>query len=357
MARTTFDVRGIEPASDPAWFLAGDSVRRDFWRAVVLFVKDVKDDELAAGLDRRGRPLLPIAESTRKNRVSAMGPADPSAPPLMPAYAVSRTRLWFQGKAFADHATFGWRNGWGRVLAYHRSGKGPKGRKRPKRDVIGLSDKSLAKVKRLATAWWKKETAGGVKAVRLPQPLPAPQAKPLRATGSTDYQHYTFGIGGEGPPLPGWQATGFSSRGPDDRGLPALGGPGTYGPAWDRRRPAPRPRTAQAPAYRFTPEPGLGRDYVTVWVDVAKVEAEMSGLLQVGPGGVGGIDDRYQRFGEFAATGKAIEQPRAYIDAADRVAFSNGRHRWAWLRDHGVTEIPVSVRRAQAAEIRRRFGS
>lgn len=339
MARITFDVRGIEPANDPLWSLAGDSARRDFWRAVVLFVKDVKDDELAAGLDRRGRPLRPIAESTRRNRVSAMGPADPAAPPLMPAYAVSRTRLWFTGKAFVDHATFGWRNGWGRVLAAHRSGKGPKGRKRPKRDVIGISPASLAKVKRLATAWWKQQTAGkAVPTLRMPQPLAARQAAPLRATGSTDYTRVTFGIGASAAPGPGVQTSGFS-RIPG--GLPAYGGPGT----------------TRSTGYRFTPEPGLGRDYVTVWVDVARAEADLAdGLLYVGRFGAGGIDDRYQRFGEFAARDEPIEQPRAYIDAADRIAFSNGRHRWAWLRDHGIAEIPVSVRRAQAAEFRRRYG-
>lgn len=327
MARgpTTFKLGSeVEPAGDPTWNAAAADLRLKFWRAVVLFTKDAKDDELAAGLDRFGQKLRPIARVTRDNRRSAMGPADPSAPPLMPAYAVSRTRLWFTGRASSDGATFGWKNGWGRILAMHAAGIGK--RRKVKRDVIGLSPASVAKVRKLAQAWWRRETARGVATVRLPQPLAAPQAQPLRATGSTNYSAYTFGIGGAGPPGPGTQATGFSARGPG-QGLPAFGGPGTI-PA----RPKPPP---------MAPAPELGPMWTTVLVNVQSVERDLADPPGPGP----------RRFNG------AVEQPRLALDFAGQPILSGGRRVWAWARDNGVAAVPVSVRRAQAAEVRRRYGA
>lgn len=64
----------------------------------------------------------------------------------------------------------------------------------------------------------------------------------------------------------------------------------------------------------------------------------------VGPGGTGAaIGDRYQRFGEFAATAESIEAPTVSVDANGRVSFGNGRHRWAYMRDSGAQSIPVAM--------------
>src|SRR4051794_23775684 len=108
-APVSFRLRGIEPAHDPAWKAAPEKLRRAFWAEVVKLGKEAKDRELAAGLDRFGSPLARIAASTRAHRRSAMGPADPDAPALTPAYGLSRTRSLFAGKAFADHALFYWK--------------------------------------------------------------------------------------------------------------------------------------------------------------------------------------------------------------------------------------------------------
>ena len=264
-----FEIRGIEPSDDPAWVVASESLRRQYWRAVVLYAKDVKDDELAAGLDKRGRPLRPIAASTRKHRTSEMGPADPSAPPLMPAYAVSRTRLNFTGRAFADHAEFYWTEGWGKILEIHaglrrRRRKAKAKRRLPIRDVIGISPRGLAKIKRLAMAWWAKHRqAQGV--VSLPQPVAASVARPaprLVVNGRTDYDRFTFGIGASGAPGPGVQATGMAQRRPGE-GLPAFGGPGTIpprppGPAGPPRPRGPRPVGPAVQSARNLPSPTEG---------------------------------------------------------------------------------------------------
>jgi hypothetical protein len=151
-----FRVEGIEPARSPAWKTAGESVRRAFWRAVVGYTLAAKDLSLARGEDRAGAELTPIAASTRKRRRSALGPADPDAPPLTPARAKSRTRALLAGRAFADHAEFFWRKdpitgkSWGVILGYHRKG----GEHLPVRDVIGLAPEDLAKVRKQARRWW-----------------------------------------------------------------------------------------------------------------------------------------------------------------------------------------------------------
>ncbi len=128
MASYAFRIRGIEPAHDPAWRSASPDLRRAFWRAVVELGLQAKDRDLAQGLDKDGVPMKGIAASTRKYRRSAMGPADPSAPPLTPAYGLSRTRSLLTGRAMTDHAEFFWRNHggqhWGKVLGYHAKGPG-----------------------------------------------------------------------------------------------------------------------------------------------------------------------------------------------------------------------------------------
>jgi hypothetical protein len=39
------------------------------------------------------------------------------------------------------------------------------------------------------------------------------------------------------------------------------------------------------------------------------------------------------------------------------IVFSDGRHRFAWLRDHGLLTLPVTVSPDIEVEVRRRFGT
>jgi hypothetical protein len=156
-----------ELASQPA------SVRQEFWREVLRLALAEKDRELAAGLDRHGMPLHPIAASTRRHRRSAMGKADPNAPPLTPAYGKSRTRSLLTGSATADGCRLTWaadpltRSSWGRILAMHQKGSG----RLPVRDVIGLAPMRTEHVKRQAWAWYHSRYS-------LPQPVAAKARRP-----------------------------------------------------------------------------------------------------------------------------------------------------------------------------------
>lgn len=162
MASYAFRIEGIEPRHDPDWQSAPEGLRRAFWRYVVKLGLEAKDRELAAGLDCHGDPLRPIAASTRARRRSAMGPADPNAPPLTPAYGLSRTRSLLRGRAHDGYAEFYWAydphtgRSWGRILGYHRAGKGPL----PVRDVIGISPASKSWVKARAWQAWSRIKIG-----------------------------------------------------------------------------------------------------------------------------------------------------------------------------------------------------
>ena len=160
-----FRVRLADVAPNDAAFRAiDDATRVIVMRRLVQIVLKVRDASLAKGLDRFGNPFTPISWRTRENRRSAMGRPDPNAPPLTPAYGLSRTRSLLAGRAMTDHAEFYWRfdphtgKSWGVILGYHRVGAGHL----PVRDAIGISPADLAIVRRELLADWRKIKAGKV---------------------------------------------------------------------------------------------------------------------------------------------------------------------------------------------------
>ncbi len=175
---TAFRVKGIEPSGDPAWALAGRDVHREFWREVVRLVLAENEFERARGRDRFGRKLVPISRYTRAHRRSEMGTADPNAPPLTPADDSSRTVAYFDGRAHGDHAEFFWRQGWGRILGYHRAGNA----RLPVRDVIGIAPQPLRRVTVKMRAWWETRKARlrppAPVVVEPPEPRPKPKPRP-----------------------------------------------------------------------------------------------------------------------------------------------------------------------------------
>ena len=225
-------LRQVGPATDPAFAGAPRAVRDEVKRWIVVYGLKEKDADLAAGLDRHGAPLASISPATREDRRSEMGFADPDAPPLMPAYAVSRTRLLLEGEPTDDGARFWWGHDaytggpWGRILDYHRRGIG---RRRVKRDVIGLSADAVSRVRRQVMARWTAWKATGLRpGWKPPAPVEAPPPR-LVTVGDTAYDQYTYGIGGKGgAPGEGVQTTGFTQRRPGE-GWTAFGGPGGPG--------------------------------------------------------------------------------------------------------------------------------
>lgn len=102
-------------------------------------------------------------------------------------------------------------------------------------------------------------------------------------------------------------------------------------------------------------KPNRSKGDSLVYVDVKTFDKAFSKERDyyIGKGGVNSIGGRYKMFGMFIDGGEMdgipfephdeIESPEVYIDSDGRVSFTNGRHRWAWLRDQGAKRIPVTM--------------
>lgn len=156
------------------------SARAAICSALVAIVLEEKDKDLAAGIGADGAKLVAISEYTRTHRHSAMGPADPNAPPLIPAWGLSRTRSLLTAEPTPNHTGVDvfWlfdpktRKPWGEILEYHRDGEGHL----PVRNVFGLSPKCLARVRKRLAKWWGLYKTGQAP-ILIPKP-PAPLPKP-----------------------------------------------------------------------------------------------------------------------------------------------------------------------------------
>jgi hypothetical protein len=101
-----------------------------------------------------------------------------------------------------------------------------------------------------------------------------------------------------------------------------------------------------------------------VWIDVGKLDQSWrKDGDYVGPVGAGSnMEGRYQSFGEWVGeamkAGWSVFMPDVCLDDdTGEIVFNDGRHRFAWLRDHRAAAMPVSVPLGQAATIRARFGT
>lgn len=241
MARRAFAYRlaysEVAPTRDVDYQRASPETQEMVGKWVVAFGLKEKDADLARGLDKDGNMMVPISAQAWKYRESAMGPADPNAPPLTPSHAVSRTRLLLEGTAYKDHAEFYWTydentgDSWGKVLSYHRLGIGRF--HRIKRNVFGLSPDAVQRVRDAVLERWRAFKLHGLRTPTRPQPpqptIPVPR---IRVIGRTDVESFTFGVGGPGGAeqsrraLNSGYSTGFFQR-RAGQGLPAFGGPGT----------------------------------------------------------------------------------------------------------------------------------
>ena len=97
-----------------------------------------------------------------------------------------------------------------------------------------------------------------------------------------------------------------------------------------------------------------------VWVDVDKVDEKwkLDRNFHVGPSGTGSaIAGRYQRFEEWMKDGQPVEMSEMGLGYRDLPSFTNGRHRFAWMRDHGAKAIPVITPVEEANRFEEKFGS
>ena len=108
---------------------------------------------------------------------------------------------------------------------------------------------------------------------------------------------------------------------------------------------------------------------VPVWIDVRKLDALLplaSNMTHVGPAGENGIFGKYAGVDEIVRSQEytALDMPEVEIELAcekhpdqDIVYIINGRHRFAWMRDHGARALPVAVPASEASEVARLIGT
>jgi len=100
-----------------------------------------------------------------------------------------------------------------------------------------------------------------------------------------------------------------------------------------------------------------------VWVDVEKIEAawcsERFAYLgsDVRQWPSSGMPYRYRRFGEWIAkSSEPIKMSSACLDSG-KLSFTDGRHRFAWCRDHGIKVLSMTTSSDGLAEFTSRFGT
>lgn len=98
--------------------------------------------------------------------------------------------------------------------------------------------------------------------------------------------------------------------------------------------------------------PAWGDPDAVVWVDMVTFDASWRRSDHyLARGGANGIGDRYHRVGIWIGQGGDLFMPQVTLcDAV--IAFSDGRHRVAWLRDHGATALPVQVNPALVTQFK-----
>ncbi len=104
---------------------------------------------------------------------------------------------------------------------------------------------------------------------------------------------------------------------------------------------------------------GLFTDDLEVWVSVEKIEANWraDGEDYIGRNGVGAAKPgAYEGFSAWVQSGQPVEMPEVTIYEG-RIQFSNGRHRFAFFRDHGMTAMQVQTDPADIELFKKMFGT
>jgi hypothetical protein len=108
---------------------------------------------------------------------------------------------------------------------------------------------------------------------------------------------------------------------------------------------------------KWTVERPDEEDGVVVWVSVPKVNKywKRDGGYYLGPETCK-KDALYRRFDDWIKTHAEVWMPVLSLLDRRRISFTNGRHRFAWFRDHGLTSMPVITDRGYGAALRRAVG-
>lgn len=103
--------------------------------------------------------------------------------------------------------------------------------------------------------------------------------------------------------------------------------------------------------------PEADDDDLIVWVSIAKADASWRRDDLYVPRGAPDSRGKYDRAGEWILTSPLpIEMPHVSLYRG-ALSFTDGRHRFAWVRDHGGKAIPLTIWKREAKRLTERFGT
>ncbi|WP_286963027.1 hypothetical protein [Methylobacterium sp.] len=122
-----------------------------------------------------------------------------------------------------------------------------------------------------------------------------------------------------------------------------------------RRIPATWTVQAWNRGYADDPDPD-----VPVWISIAKFDAlwrQTDQYIAV----PGGTDDnqpeKFVRAGQWFSARKPMWMPVVGLDAQGLPGFTDGRHRYLWMREHGARSMPFAVSTSEAEAVRALCGT
>ena len=98
---------------------------------------------------------------------------------------------------------------------------------------------------------------------------------------------------------------------------------------------------------------------VVVWLDVAKADKAWSrdNGLYIPRDKFEEHQWKYARFGEwFLDQRQPVEMAHVGLEGR-KLHFTDGRHRFAWMRDHGAQALPVTACRGDASPMLKHLGT
>jgi hypothetical protein len=267
-----FEVRTVFPR-DPAFARATAATRRAACAALVPLVQRAYHHQLEAGIGASGEGLTHLAASTILRRRSARARrADPTAPPLIPAHALSRTNSLLRGRVLDDLSgvEMYWLTdrttglNWGQVIQWHKDGS----TRYPPRDVMGLAPQFHPEVQAGIDHWWSlRRKEAGAPATPTPAYMPkfperAVAKNPLAVT-QFELRNELYTVGAASGPVSvaslnaairAGRLGGFTRRGPGGTPLPPAPLPVAPAP---RPGPLPRPQLPTLPRHPALARPGV----------------------------------------------------------------------------------------------------
>lgn len=98
-----------------------------------------------------------------------------------------------------------------------------------------------------------------------------------------------------------------------------------------------------------------------VWIDVNKLDqAWKRNSLYIGSVRTKQYFNnkpKYYRFGSWISNYRGhVRMPHVHL-CGNGVSFADGRHRFAWMRDHGITTLPVTTEPSSALQLARACGT